>query len=164
MNNIQVRTGTPADVHSVMELALMGSAENGFVRPNPQKLLAEIWPSLHLSGGIMGIIGDDKLEGAILLRVNSLWYSDDLFLEERAIYVHPDFRSAKGGRAARLCEFAKKAAEKLGLPLMIGVLSNTRTAGKVRLYERQFGPQAGSYFLWNAPKTGTVVPMPEGVQ
>lgn len=157
MNDIQVITGTPNDVHDVMELALMGSAENGFVRPNPEKLLAEIWPSLNLDHGIMGLIRGERLEGAILLRVNCLWYSDDAFLEERAIYVHPEFRSAKGGRAARLCEFAKLAAQKLGLPLMIGVLSNTRTAGKVRLYERQFGPQAGSYFLWNAPKTGTVV-------
>jgi GNAT superfamily N-acetyltransferase len=157
MNDIQVITGTPNDVHDVMELALMGSAENGFAKPNPQKLLAEIWPALHLHYGIMGLIRGERLEGAILLRVSSLWYSDEPFLDERAIYVHPEFRSAKGGRAARLCEFAKTAAQKLGLPLMIGVLSNTRTAGKVRLYERQFGPQAGSYFLYNAPKTGTVV-------
>lgn len=157
MNNIQVRTGTPNDVHAVMELALMGSAENGFVRPNPQKLLGEIWPALNLNYGIMGLIEGERLEGAILLRVSTLWYSDDPFLDERAIYVHPEFRSAKGGRAARLCEFAKTAAEKLGLPLMIGVLSNARTTGKIRLYERQFGPQAGSYFLYNAPKTGTVV-------
>lgn len=149
---IVVRTGTPEDVHAVMRLAMMGSQENGFVRPNPEKLLKEIWPALNLDFGIMGVIGAPgaELEAAILIRITNLWYSDDSVLEERAIFVHPDFRAAKGGRAARLCEFAKKAADGLGMPLMIGVLSNSRTEAKVRLYERQFGAPAGAYFLYNA--------------
>jgi hypothetical protein len=156
-DKIVVRTGTPQDVHGVMKLALMGSHENGFITPNPQKLLAEIWPALNLDRGIMGIIGDSQEdpEAAILIRVTNLWYSDDIVLEERAIFVHPDFRAAKGGRASRLCEFAKQVADKLNMPLMIGVLSNSRTEAKVRLYERQFGAPAGAYFLYNA-KTGSV--------
>jgi hypothetical protein len=83
-----------------------------------------------------------------------MWYSDAQVLEEKAIFIHPDYRSAKGGRARRLCEFSKRAADGLGIPLIIGVLSNHRTEAKVRLYERQFGKPSGAFFLYNA-RTGS---------
>ena len=151
-DNFGVRIGTPADVHPMMDLAMQACDENGFVDPNPKKLLAEIWPALNLENGIVGIIQDERsgLEGAILLRVGTMWYSDAQVLEERAIFIHPDYRSAKGGRARRLCEFSKKTADQLGIPLIIGVLSNHRTEAKVRLYERQFGKPSGAFFLYNA--------------
>jgi hypothetical protein len=151
-----VRVGEASDVHPMMDLALKACDENGFVDPNPQKLLAEIWPALNLDNGLVGIIqdGGGELEGAILLRIGTMWYSDTPVLEERAIFIHPDYRSAKGGRARRLCEFSKKAADTLDLPLVIGVLSNHRTEAKVRLYERQFGRPSGAYFLYNA-RTGS---------
>jgi hypothetical protein len=44
-------------------------------------------------------------------------------------------------------------AEKLSVPLAIGVLSNSRTEAKIRLYERVFDSPAGVYFLYGA-KTG----------
>ena len=75
-------------------------------------------------------------------------------MEERAIFVHPDFRSAKGGRAAKLCKFAKETADRMEMPLMIGVLSNSRTAAKIRMYERQFGSPTGVYFLYKAQTGG----------
>jgi len=151
-----VRIGTPDDVHPMMDLALQACDENGFVDPNPQKLLAEIWTALNLENGIVGIIQDEgkRLEGAILLRIGSMWYSDASVLEERAIFIHPEYRSAKGGRARRLCEFSKRTADELDLPLVIGVLSDHRTEAKVRLYERQFGKPSGAFFLYNA-KTGS---------
>ena len=154
-DNFGVRIGTPNDVHPMMDLAMQACDENGFVDPNPQKLLAEIWPALNLDNGIVGIIQDEggSLEGAILLRVGAMWYSDAQVVEERAIFVHPNFRSAKGGRAKRLCEFSKKVADTLSLPLMIGVLSNHRTAGKIRMYQRIFGEPSGAFFLYGA-KTG----------
>jgi GNAT superfamily N-acetyltransferase len=150
-----IRVGTPADVDDIMELALAACKENGFVNPNPIKLLEQIWPALNRDHGIIGVIGEpgQKAEGAILLRVVSMWYSDEQILEEKAIFIHPDYRSAKGGRARRLCEFAKHISDELGIPLLIGVLSNDRTEAKVRLYERQFGRPTGAFFLYNA-RTG----------
>jgi GNAT superfamily N-acetyltransferase len=149
-DEITVRTGTPDDVHGMMRLALAACAENGLHNPDPQKLLAEIWASLNLHHGIVGIIGEPNkpFEAAILLRVESLWYTSDLSVVERAIFVHPDYRNAKGGRASKLCSFAKKASETLGYPLVIGILSNERTEAKVRLYERQFGRPAGAYWIF----------------
>jgi hypothetical protein len=84
-----------------------------------------------------------------------MWYSDDRILEEKALFIHPEYRSAKGGRARRLCEFAKRAAEQLEMPLLIGVLSNNRTVAKIRMYERQFGEPNGAFFLYNG-RTGSV--------
>jgi GNAT superfamily N-acetyltransferase len=155
MDDLKIRTGTPEDVDAVMEIALSACDENGFVSPNPEKLLGEIWPALNRDRGIIGIIGPENgfVEGAVLLRVGTMWYSNQEVLEEKAIFIHPDFRSAKGGRARRLCEFSKQVADSLGIPLIIGVLSNHRTEAKVRLYERQFGKPSGAFFLYNA-RTG----------
>ena len=116
-----------------------------------------------LWSGLVGIIGEigEPIQAAILLRTVQMWYSEDWIVEEKAIFVHPDYRKAGAkhrskssrGHAHALCDFSKRVANELGLPLIIGVLSNHRTAAKVRLYERQFGEPAGAFFLYNA-KTG----------
>jgi hypothetical protein len=153
-----VRTGTPDDVHDVMDLTRLATRENGFVNPNELKLLDDVWQALNLNHGIMGLIGppDGPPQGAVLLRIVAPWYSDDRVIEERAIFIHPDYRSAKGGRASRMCEFSKRVADRMGMPLLIGVLSNSRTEAKIRLYKRHFGEPAGAYFLYNA-RTGEAV-------
>ena len=145
----------------MMRLAAQATEENGFVEPNMIKLLGEVWAALSRDHGIMGVIGPvgGNLEAAVLLRIGPMWYSDQIVLEEKAIFVHPDYRAAKIGRARLMCEFSKKVADTLNVPLMIGVLSNTRTAAKVKLYTRQFGEPAGAYFLYNA-RTGSLPETP----
>jgi hypothetical protein len=152
---LKVWVGNPEDVHDIMDLAMQACDENGFVEPNPTRLLAEIWPALNREKGIVGIVGvpGEKPQGAILLRICNIWYSDQEILEERAVFIHPDFRSAKGGRARKLCDFSKKVADELGMPLTIGVMSNQRTSGKIRMYERIFGEPSGAYFLYGT-RTG----------
>jgi hypothetical protein len=151
-----IRVGTLADLDPMMELALMACEENGFVNPNPVKLLEQIYAALAQDHGLVGIIGKEgeKIEGAVLLRTSKMWYSDQDILEEKAIFIHPDYRSAKGGRARRLVEFSKEVSDYLKIPLIIGVLSNNRTEAKVRLYERQFGKASGAFFLYNAHTGG----------
>lgn len=153
--DIAVRIGTPNDLDAMMAIAMAASEENGFVEPDPGCLLEHIWPALHLDHGVVGIIGKpgERIEGAILLRLGPTWYSTRPILDEKAIFVDPEFRAAKGGRAKKLAEFAKTYSEQLGVPLSIGVLSNERTEAKVRLYTRVFGAPAGVYFLYNA-RTG----------
>ncbi len=151
-----IRVGTLDDLDPMMELALMACDENGFVNPNPVKLLEQIYAALVQDHGLIGIIGKpgEKIEGAVLLRTSKMWYSDQDVLEEKAIFIHPDYRSAKGGRARRLVEFSKEVSDYLKIPLIIGVLSNHRTEAKVRLYERQFGKASGAFFLYNAQTGG----------
>lgn len=153
---IHVRTATPEDEEGIMGLARLVNSENGVFKMDEEKVLNVVKPSLYLHGGIIGVIGPkDYLEGVVVLRISQYWYSNVSFLEEMCVFVHPDYRAAKGGRARKLVEFAKKASERLDMPLMIGILSNSRTDAKTRLYERQFGPPAGSFFLYGA-KTGTM--------
>lgn len=152
-----VRTATPDEVDAVMELALMGCAENEFQIHNPIRVLQDVWAALNLEKGIIGVIGapgSRPLEGAVLLRIGNMWYTDQEHVEERAIFVHPAFRGARGGRAARLAEFSMDVADNLGLPLSIGVLSNHRTAAKVRLYQRVLGKPAGAYWIYQPGSRG----------
>lgn len=156
-----VRVGTPEDIDAVMAVALLACAENALSRPNPRKLLEDLWAALNLQGGICGIIGKPGciVEGIVVLRVGTLWYSDDASLDERAIFVRPEYRSAKGGRARRLCEFSKKCAEELCMPLTIGILSSIRTEAKIRLYSRVLGEPSGAFWIYNGKtgaKSGTV--------
>jgi hypothetical protein len=154
----KVRLGTPADEEAMLELALRAWEENGIKDVNPEKMLAMIRPALYLWQGLVGIIGKpgEKIEGAVLLRLSQMWYSDSWMLEEKAIFVDPEFRRSQGGRrsatklhASTLCDFSKKVADDLNIPLIIGVLSNHRTESKIKLYERHFGSPAGAFFLYN---------------
>jgi hypothetical protein len=153
----EVRIAGPQDLQALMGLALASCEENGFVNPNPDKLANEIWPALHLDHGVVGIIvgSNGQAEGGVLLRIGSMWYSDQMVAEEKAIFIHPDFRDAKGERAKKLFQFSKSVADSLNMPLLIGVLSNERTKAKVRLYEKEFGKASGAYFLYGA-QTGTL--------
>ena len=104
IEDIKVRIGTPEDIEDVMNLAMMVCRENGIFQPNVDKIFADIWPSLHQDFGLVGVIGNpgEPLEGFVLLRVSTMWYSDCGIIEEKTVFVHPDFRGAAGGRARKL--------------------------------------------------------------
>lgn len=155
-DNLQIRIATTEDMAEVMKLAIAASEENGFLDATSERLAKEIWPALCQDHGLCAVIGQPKgaIEGLVLLRVGEMWYSDQIVVEEKAVYVYPEFRSAKGGRARKLCEYSRRVATELGLPLLIGILSNTRTAGKVKLYERMFGPPSGAFWLIGATTGG----------
>lgn len=156
-DGLEIRIGTPDDLDEVMRLSTLAAGENGFLMPDPEKVLHAVWAGLTQQGGIVGIIGKPggQIEGGVVLTIGGMWYSSQNVVEERVIFIHPDYRSAKGGRARKLCEFSKRVADTFGLPLIIGVLSNNRTEAKVRMYERQLGKPAGAFFLHNA-KTGVL--------
>lgn len=157
--DVKVRVGTVADLDEVMELARLTHAEIGLTAFNAERVLPDIYAALTKNHGIMGLIGDPgtPLQGGILLRVGKLFYSDDDVLEDRGLFVRPEHRTAKRGEgrpgrqphAILLCEFAKQAADALGIPLVIGIQSSVNTEGKLRLYERQFGKPIGAFFMYN---------------
>jgi hypothetical protein len=151
-----IRIATPDDMDELMKLAVAGCKDNGFLEPSIPRLAQDFWSATHLDHGLCAVIGPPGggIEGMILLRIGTMWYSEAPVLEEKAIFIYPEFRSAKGGRAKKLCEFGKQTADKLGMPLIIGVLSNHRTEGKVKMYQRIFGAPAGAFFLYGA-KTGS---------
>ena len=141
MSEIHVRESAPEDFDEIMRLALAAASENALSPPDINLVEKEVRTGIAREGGV------------IILTINSMWYNLDPIIQDNSIFVDPEFRSAKGGRARKLAEWAKFISEKLGIPLAIGVMSNTRTEAKIRLFERVFGPPAGVYFLHNA-KTG----------
>ena len=151
-DNLTIRLATTDDMPEVMRLAVTACEENGFLNASAALLAKEIWPALCQDHGLCPVIGTPggPIEGLALLRIGAMWYSEQTVVEEKAIFVYPEFRAAKGGRARRLCEYSKHVADSLGIPLLIGILSNTRTEGKVRMYKRIFGEPAGAFFLYGA--------------
>lgn len=149
-DNLQMRIATPDDVTEVMELAVAAAKENGALNANQELLLRAVWGPLNQQSGLVGCIGAPrgKIEGMVVLQVGTLFYSEDQALEEKVVYVRPEYRNAKGGRARQLCEFSKSVADKLKLPLIIGVFSTIHTQQKIGLYKRIFGEPAGLYFLY----------------
>lgn len=149
---LQIRLATTDDMTEVMRLAVTACEENAFIGATQELLAQEIWPALNQDHGLCPVIGrpGGPIEGLALLRIGAMWYSPQTVVEERCVFIYPQFRSAKGGRARKLCEYSKHVADGLGIPLLIGILSNTRTEGKVRMYKRIFGEPAGAFFLYGA--------------
>lgn len=152
---VQVRVATVADMDQIMSLAVEAAKENGFLDASTALLAKAVWGPINQDHGIIGCIGkpQNQIEGMVVLNIGKIFYSDTDCLEERTLYLRPEYRSAKGGRANKLLEFSMAAATALGLPLLIGVLSNERTVAKCKLYSRRLGPPAGAYWIYQT-KTG----------
>jgi hypothetical protein len=150
--NLTIRLATASDLDEVMRLAFMACEDNGFLDYSPELLVREIWPALCQDGGLFPVIGppSGEIQGFVLLRIGTMFYSSRQCLEEKCLWVHPDHRAAKGGRAKKLLDFTKKAADTLKLPLIIGIMSTQRAKGKVALYTRTFGEPTGAFFLYGA--------------
>jgi hypothetical protein len=154
--SVFVREGTLDDTDECIRIAIASIGEVAIVPPEYSKLKEHIYAALTHQQGIMGVIGPKggTLEGGVLLRMGEFWYSDELVLEAKCLYVPPDFRSAKGGRGKKLLEWAKKQADILDIPLAISVLSQGRMEAKSRLFERSLGQPAGMFFLHNGAAGG----------
>jgi hypothetical protein len=151
MTELVTRIANVGDLDDVMELALTLADENAMVPPSKLKILNVIWAALHREGALVGLVGppDGKPQGFVLMRVAPPWYGDEVIIEECGIFVHPEWRQAKGGRATLLYKLCKQVSERMKTKLLIGVLSRHRTESKVRYYERHFGAQAGAYYIYD---------------
>jgi hypothetical protein len=157
-----VRAARPEDKPEVWRLFRMCHAENGMLPYSEKKtdfyidrLLdpKSIVASDSGPRGLIGVIGQAKLEGVIMLSFGSTWYSDEINVDEYLNFVDPAHRDSN--HAKTLIAYAKHMVDVLRvnnpeMKLMIGVLSTKRTAAKVRLYERQLTP-AGAFFVYPPP-------------
>lgn len=148
----KVRVATPGDEEGLMALCRLLHAENGLF-PMDEDLVREmLWRAFDRQGGTIGVIGPrDALQGMIAIMISRFWYSKQPYLEELFNFVHPEHR--RSAHAKALIAFSRRCADEIGIPLLIGVVSNLRTEAKVKLYERQLGKPAGAFFLYpNQPQ------------
>lgn len=143
----RVRIATKEDEEELMELSRELHKENGIFTLNEDKVRMMLRRAFNREGGILGVIGaSGAVEGMIYMLVSTFWYSDDPHLEELYAYTRPQFRKTKD--TIELLSFARWCSDQSGFPLLIGILSNERTAAKVRLYQRHLDSPVGSFFLY----------------
>ena len=125
--------------------------ENGLLKMNEDKVRKQLRHAFDRKGGILGVIGEPgRLEAMIYMLVSGMWYSDDPILEELFAYVAPAYRKSRN--AVELLHFAKWCSDESGFPLLIGILSNKDTEGKVKLYQRKFDRPAGNFFIYGTTR------------
>lgn len=148
-----VRAAVPDDYPQIMHLAAQLWEENGVTDLCWSKIEYVIQSAIYGKMGVVGVIGGvGQIQGGICLQISTFWYSNQIILEELFNFVPKEFRRSNNAKA--LIDFADNSSLRLGVPLLIGVLSNDRTKEKIRLYSRRLGPPSGAYFLVNA-KSGS---------
>jgi GNAT superfamily N-acetyltransferase len=146
-----VRIAVSEDAPSIYAMCKMLHEENGQASWSEDKIRGSIGGALAGKKAVIGVIGPRGAPVAMIhLRIGSFWYSDDIHLEDRGTFVHPDHR--RTSYAKDLIEFAKMAAEDLKIPLLMGIASTKRTEQKIRLCRRRLGAPLGAYFIWNGRK------------
>ena len=145
-----VRIAQPSDEDEIMLLALQMHAEGGIMPLDAMEVSAMFHRAFNRQGGILGVIGEPgDIKAMIYLLISRFWYTKHFHLEELFNFVRPDMRKAKDQYAQRLIRFAKECSDEIKLPLTIGVLTNLRMVGKVRLYKRELGTPLGAWFGHN---------------
>lgn len=151
LKTIPVRKARLADAPELLEMCRELHAENAMFTMNEAKVREMLDRAFNQQGAIIGVIGPQGgIQGAIYLLISSFWYTDQFCLEELFSYVRPEYR--RSTNAKDLVEFGKRCAVELNVPLVIGVVSNTRTEAKVGLYRRQLSDPVGAYFAYNMPR------------
>lgn len=144
-----VRLATSADEAGLIELCRLMHGENGLFQMSEAKVRARVQNSFRREGGAIGVIGPhDDICAAVMLELAQLWYTDDWHVADLMVFVHPEHRRSNCIKA--LIDFARTTAVGIGLPMLSGVVSNTRTEAKVRLYQRALGAPVGAFFVYNS--------------
>jgi hypothetical protein len=158
-DDLTIWFATPDDLKLVMQMAQGAAEENAVLKPDIQQMLQIIWPKLNQDHGVIACIGTrgKEPEGMAVLNIGPLPYSREMAVEEVCVYVRPEFRNAKGGRARKLVEFSKSFADQMGLPLIIGVFSSINTKAKCDLYRRVLGEPSGNYWVYGRKTGGQTV-------
>lgn len=154
-----VRPAVPDDKPEMWRLLRLLHSENAMFKISDAKVNFYLDRFLHPKSiaqddtgprGFIGVIGPvAALEGCIMLSIGSNWYSEEWSLDEYFNFVDPHHRASHHSLA--LIDFAKDCAERVGIRLVIGVLSTKRTAAKVRLYGRRL-TACGAFFVHPAPE------------
>lgn len=151
-----VRAAVPADYPHIISMAERLWAENAHDEIDYPTAEAAIMEAINRNKAMIGIIGGvGDIQGIVFLRFASFWYSKRVFLEELFLYVPPEHRHTHNAR--KLLTFAKDAAQRLDVPLLIGVLSSHRTRAKLKLYEKHLGEPVGGYFFVKPAAGGDVI-------
>lgn len=144
----RVRLAEPGDVGQVYDMLIEMQEETCLLSMSKGRILSTIDAIMVDGSGVIGVIGKPgKIEATIGLTMSSPWYSDQWTINDLWNLVHPCHRQSNN--AKDLIGFAKWASARVRMPLLMGVVSDEKTEGKVRLFQRQLGRPLGAVFLHN---------------
>jgi hypothetical protein len=150
-----VRKAQLSDKQQIMEMCEENHRDNGQFSLSLRKVEAMVDRAFNGGGAIIGVVGGhNSIEGMLMLLISQFWYTEDWCLEEIQNYVRPEFR--RSTHAKDMISFGKRCSDEIGIPLVIGVVSNERTKAKMDLYRRQLGDPVGGYFLY--PRNSIQIP------
>jgi len=142
-----VRLASPQDEEKILDLLMLMHEENGLFEMDYDSVREMVRKVLNRENGIIGVIdGEDEIEAAVCLVIDKLWYAKNWCLNDVFNFVAPKYR--RSTRAKSLISFAKDYSDQVGIPLMMGIVSNVRTEAKIKLLERQMR-KAGAFFIYN---------------
>jgi hypothetical protein len=142
----EVRLAIPSDETEMMGFLRDMWTENGMARLYPDKVRNFLRRGLVRDNALIGVIrGPKEIEASVGLFIGEWWYSDEQHVEDFWNFVREPYRRSDHAKA--LLDFARWAGEQLQRALLMGVLSDERTAAKVRLYQRKFGQPKGAIFV-----------------
>lgn len=151
----KIRLAQAGDEPEIITNLKLMHAENGWQPLDVDYARYTFARAWDRKGGILAVIGlPGHIRAMLYLMITNVWYSRQNHLQELFCWVHPDHRHSDYGKL--LIDFAKKCSDDMSqtaghkIPLMMGVLTNKRMAGKVRLYRRFFGLPVGATFVHNA--------------
>ena len=142
-----VRLATPKDEKKILDLPMLMHEENGLFEMDNDSVREMVRKVLNRENGIIGVIdGEEEIEAAVCLVIDKLWYAKTWCLNDVFNFVAPKYR--RSTRAKSLISFAKSYSDQVGIPLLMGIVSNVRTEAKIKLLERQL-QKAGAFFIYN---------------
>lgn len=159
-----VRPAIPQDEKEIWRMFKEHHAENAFFPLCEEKvqyyLDRVLRPETIPTGdtgprGVVGVIGPpNNLQAAIMLVLGSPWYSNEITMDDCMSFVDKRYRVSNHAKA--LLKYAIHIVDQMRVTnpdfkMILGVLSNVRTAEKVRLYSRKMTP-VGAYFLYPKPQ------------
>lgn len=149
----RVRVATRRDEDDLLELCRSNHAENGIGDFDEDKALMVIrraFVSARNDPALIGVVGDGRVEGSLMLSVECPWYGNTPFLQCVWNFVYPPFRKSTTNTKDLLAwarRLSQPAPVGLGLPLWMGLVSTQKTEGQLRMYRRHLGEPIGFTFM-----------------
>ena len=140
-----IRIATGDEMDDIFEICKDLHAENGtqYFSFSPDKVKSQLERAFTGKLAMIPCIGPPgRIEALGYVSIEQFAWSDDWHISEWFNYVLPDFRKSR--HAISLLTWEKNAADRFGVVLFIGVVSNVRLGAKLRLYRRVFGGGIGA--------------------
>jgi hypothetical protein len=134
-----IRIATAEEEDDIFRICKMLHEENGYYFSfSADKVRANLQRAFRKDRAMIPVIGPPgRIEAIGYVSIEQFAWSDDWHLSEWFNYVLPPYRNSQHAKALLIWE--KGAADRMGIVLYIGVVTNARLAAKLRLYRRIFG-------------------------